>query len=131
MAESRARARIRKAVESRGFAVEDLEYEAPYYAGEMSGLAGGWALTLDRPYLERTFPGDDLYGFNVDELLATVDYWLPPSEPCDCDRAHDPIAAARVKGDPKKPTHHVSCRFHLKYRLRWWTDQDVEEARRG
>lgn len=120
MAETRARRRIREAVESRGYQVETLEWEPIYYAGEMEGDAGGWLVILDRPYLERTRPGDELYGLSVEEVLAAVDYWLPPAEPCECDRAHDPIAAVRVKGDPQRPTHGIDCPHHITYRLRWW-----------
>lgn len=124
--ETRARRRIRNAVESRGYSVLEMEYEAPYDAGEMMGYGGGWLIELDRPYLTNTWPGDDLWGFNVDEVLAAVDYWLPPTEPCGCDRKHDPIAAARIKGDPKRPTHGPECDHHIKYRLRWWPKSDEE-----
>lgn len=120
MSETRARRRIREAVESRGYAIESIDYEPIYNAGEMAGLAGGWSVELDRPFLERCFPGNDLCGFSVDEVLAEVDYWLKPATPCECDRSHHPIMAASVKGDPQRPTHGSNCRHHLKYRLRWW-----------
>lgn len=121
MTETRARRRIREAVESRGYAIETIDYEAPYNAGEMMGLGGGWWITLDRPYLERSFPGNELGGLSVDEVLADVDYWLKPDSPCACDlsRRH-PIIAANVKGDPQRPTHDPGCRHHIKYHLRWW-----------
>ena len=118
--ETSTQRRIRKAVESRGYSISEMEYEAPYDAGEMMGYSGGWLITLDRPYLENTWPGDDLGGFNVEEVLAAIDYWLSPSGDCPCDRTHDPIAAARVKGDPKRPTHGPDCEFHIPYQLRWW-----------
>jgi hypothetical protein len=59
---SRQRDRIRAAVELRGFHVKELEWES--LAGDVGdmGWPGGWTLTVDRPYLERTFPGDDIYG---------------------------------------------------------------------
>uniref|UniRef100_UPI001A7E0D39 hypothetical protein n=1 Tax=Mycobacteroides abscessus TaxID=36809 RepID=UPI001A7E0D39 len=60
MSETRARRRIREAVESRGYAIESIDYEPIYNAGEMAGLAGGWWVELDRPFLERCFPGNDL-----------------------------------------------------------------------
>lgn len=118
--ESRARRRIRAAVESRGYTIVSLEYEPWYNAGEMCGIGGGWSVELDRPYLERCWPGNELEGLSVEEVLAAVDYWLKPSEPCDCDRRHDPISACRIKGDPKKPTHGPECPHHIKYRLPWW-----------
>lgn len=121
--ESRTRRRIRKAVESRGYAIESIDYEAPYDAGEMCGYGGGWSIELDRPYVENTWPGNDLWGYSVDELLAHIDYWLAPVEPCDCDRSHDPMTACRIKGDPKKPTHGPECPHHLNYTLRWWRNE--------
>jgi hypothetical protein len=118
--ETRARRRIRLAVESRGYAVEELEWEPIYNGGEMCGWCGGWTLIMDRPHVPNCIPADDLYGFSVDELLAQIDYWLKPDEPCDCDREHSALLAARVIGDPPKPTHAPECRFHIPYRLRWW-----------
>lgn len=122
--ETRARRRIREAVESRGYAIESIDYEAPYNAGEKCGLGGGWSIELDRPYLENTFPGNELYGLSVDEVLASIDYWLPPSDPCDCDRNHDPMMV--LKGDPKKPTHGPECPHHIKYHLRWWAQHQSQ-----
>lgn len=121
MSETRARRRIREAVESRGYSIESIDYEAPYNAGEMMGYAGGWWVELDRPYLEKCFPGNDLCGRSVDEVLAEIDYWLRPSMPCECDRSHHPLVAGWVKGDPQRPTHGADCCHHIKYRLRWWT----------
>ncbi|KQR02497.1 hypothetical protein ASF72_10715 [Arthrobacter sp. Leaf141] len=118
--ETRARRRIRKAVESRGYAVKELTWQPIYDAGEMSGLAGGWDLTVDRPYLANTFPGDDLGGLSVEELLASVDYWLPPDEPCTCDREHHAVMRAGRINDPQKTTHDPACKWHIPYRLRWW-----------
>lgn len=106
--ETRQRKRIREAVESRGYYVDELEWEAPYNGGEMSGWCGGWTLTLDRAYLENSFPGNDFYALSTDELLADVDYWLVPVVPCSCDRSHSATMAARVINDPQKPTHDPS-----------------------
>ena len=120
MAETRARRRIRQAVESRGFQVKSLQWEPWYDAGEMSGIAGGWMLILDRPYLGSTHPGDDLCALSVEELLAQIDYWLKPDGECPCDRSHSADMAARLINDPQKPTHGSECRFHIRYRLPWW-----------
>lgn len=46
--ESRARRRIRQAVESRGYALVSLDYEPWYNAGEMCGIGGEWSCRLDR-----------------------------------------------------------------------------------
>lgn len=129
MSETRARRRIRQAVESRGYAVRELTWEPIYNAGEMMGLAGGWMLILDRPFLERTYPGDDLGALSVDELLAGIDYWLRPTEPCECDRTHSATMAAMLKGDPQKPTHAADCTHHIRYRLRWWGDSETHVSR--
>lgn len=102
---SRARQRITAAVESRGYKVKEIAWEPIYNAGEMCGLAGGWDLVVDRPYIKNTFPGDELGGLSVEEVLADIDYWLAPSEPCDCDREHNAMFAAGLINDPQKPTH--------------------------
>lgn len=124
---TRARDRIRKAVESRGYAVESLDWEPIYNAGEMMGYGGGWVLVVDRPYVANTFPGDELGGQSTDELLADIDWSLKPSEPCDC----DPVRPGRhpalgIVGDPDDGLHRPGCRWHLAYHLRWWrTSSDL------
>ena len=121
MSESRQRQRIRKAVESRGYGVESLDWEPIYNAGEMSGLAAGWMLILDRDFLPNTVPGNDMGALSVDELLAQIDYWLKPSETCECDLTHSADMAAGLINDPQRHTHGPDCRWHIPYRLRWWT----------
>lgn len=119
------RERIRKAVESRGFAVKSLTWEPIYSGGEMDGLCGGWALIVDRRYNDYTYPGNDLYGLSVDELLADID-WTLPHPPCDCANESDenpyrhPLVP--VLGDPQRPLHRADCPSHIRYRLRWWDD---------
>lgn len=130
--ETRARRRIRKAVESRGYAVESMEWEPIYNAGEMMGLAGGWWITLDRDYLPRTTPGNDLGGLSVEEVLAEVDYWLEPTEPCDCDQLSASGLNRRapnrpLKGDPQRGLHDPECKWRIPYRLRWWADETPGE----
>ncbi|WP_159794492.1 hypothetical protein [Puerhibacterium puerhi] len=125
--ESRPRRRIREAVESRGYRVKSLEWEPIYYAGEMSGYAGGWTLALDRPYVPNTYPGDELGGLSVEVTLADIDWSLRPSEPCGCypeDRpGRHPLH--RIKGDPERPLHEPGCRWHIAYRPRWWKDSST------
>jgi hypothetical protein len=119
--ETRTRQRILLAIESRGYTIESISYEAPYYAGEKMGMGGGWWITVDRPYLENCFPGDELGGLSVDEVLADIDYWLKPQTPCDCDLSvRHPIIAGAVKGDPQRPVHDPECPHRLDYHLRWW-----------
>lgn len=125
MSETRTRRRIRKAVESRGYSVKHLDYEAPYDAGEKMGLGGGWWLILDRPYVPNTFPGDDLGGLSVDELVAQIDVWLRPTEPCGCDQGirwgdHPRDPTHPLKGDPQTTLHEPDCRWYLGYHMRWW-----------
>lgn len=127
MAETRARRRIRQAVESRGYSVQKLTWESWYDGGEMSGICGGWDLYLDRDYLPNTFPGNQLGALAVDELLAQIDYWLKPDGPCDCDRSHSADMASRIINDPQKPTHGPECRWHIRYRLPWWPSTETPE----
>lgn len=120
MSETRTRRRIRKAVESRGFKVENLEWEAPYDAGQ--GYGGGWTVVVDRPYALYTYPGNEMGGLSVDDALADIDWSLRPTEPCACypnDR-RGRHAALRIKGDPEHPLHEPACRWYIAYHLRWW-----------
>lgn len=118
MTETRARRRIRQAVESRGYQLASLEWDPPVDGGEMSGLCGGWYGTTDRPYEGRTWPGNDIMGLSVDEALAWIDTFVIPPEPCDCGFDHNPLVP--VKGSPDHGLHLPTCRWHIKYRLRWW-----------
>lgn len=122
MSESRARRRIRTAVESRGYAVESMSYEPWYNAGEMSGIGGGWEVILDRAF--GTFY-NDFHALSVDEMLAEIDYWLKPETPCGCDRKHHAVLASNIKGDPQKTTHSPTCAHHIKYRLPWWSTESA------
>jgi hypothetical protein len=120
--ETRARRRIRQAVESRGYQIKELTWESWYNAGEKNGIGGGWTVVVDRPYLPNSIPGDDLFGLSVEEVLADIDYWLQPSDPCDCDRRHSAMTAARLINDPQKPTHNPGCQWHIRYKLPWWKE---------
>ncbi len=120
MGETRARRRIRQAVESRGYQVKELFWEPWSSAGEKSGIGGGWTVVVDRPYLEHSYPGDDLFGLSVEEVLADIDYWLKPPELCFCDLEHSATMAARIINDPERPTHGAECRWHIRYQLPWW-----------
>lgn len=123
MSETRARRRIRQAVESRGYKLVTLDYEPCYDAGEKSGLGGGWYGTLDRDYLPNTWPGNDIMGLSVDEVLCWIDEFVAPPEPCDCPEA----PSSRVSWGPTWQ-HVEACRWRINYWLRWWPKE--AEARR-
>lgn len=119
MPETRARRRIRLAVESRGFTLESLDWEPAFNAGEKMGLAGGWSGT--------TWPGNEFGGLSVDECLADIDWSLSPAEPCECRRPDGFHPLGRLKGWPSKVgMHDPGCQWHIKYHLRWWTDHGTD-----
>lgn len=121
--ESRARRRIRKAVESRGFKVLSMEYEPWYNAGEMSGITGGWTVLTDRPWEPNTNYGDEACGLSVDEVLAWIDCFFTPGEPCACYPDDRPRRSPLVPlvGDPERPLHEPACGWFIRYRLPYWT----------
>jgi len=120
--ESRARRRIRKAVESRGHSVLEMDYEPWYNAGEMAGIGGGWTVLTDAPLRPNTNYGDEVMGLSVEEVLADIDWWFSPPEPCDCypDDREGRHPAHGIKGDPRHPLHEPSCRWFIRYHLAWW-----------
>lgn len=126
--ETRARRRIRRAVESRGFKVLSIDWEPWYNGGEMSGICGGWTVLTDRPWEPNTNYGDEAMGLSVAEVLAWIDYFFKPSEPCGCypgDRP-DRMPMNLLKGEPEGVLHKPECHWHIDYRLPWWkpaTDQ--------
>lgn len=124
MSESRARQRIRKAVESRGCSVLSMEWEPWYVGGEMSGVCGGWTVVTDAPLHPNTNYGDEATGLNVEEVLADIDWSIHPTGPCDCPDAKDPRhrLGTRCHGMPRKPIHEPDCRWRITYRLPWWDD---------
>lgn len=114
MNETRARKRIRMAVESRGFTLESLDWEPAYYAGEMMGVAGGW-----RGYTTV----HDFGGLSVEECLADIDALLPTPEPCECQRPTGFRPLGVSKGWPARVgMHDPDCKWHIRYHLRWWTE---------
>jgi hypothetical protein len=121
MTETRARRRIRLAVESRGYKLTSLEWEPWYPGGEKEGICGGWSGTVDRPYMENTWPGDDIQGLSVEEVLAWIDEFIKPPEPCACTCTHYPLNP--IKGDPQTGLHVPECRWHIRYRMPWWDSE--------
>jgi hypothetical protein len=129
MPETRARRRIRQAVESRGFKVEALDWE-PIYDSGMDGPAGGWALDLDRDCFENTHPGNDLYALNVEEMIGYIDWALIPPSPCRCypdGKRPQRLPIHPLVGDPNEPLHAEGCEWRLNYRLSWWPESTVQE----
>lgn len=125
MSETRARRRIRKAVESRGCAVVSIEWE-PWSAGaEMEGIHGGWHVITDAPLHPNTNYGNDAHGLSIEEVLADIDWTIRPADPCGCypdDRSRHPLVP--IKGDPEHPLHESDCRWFIAYRLPWWPKGD-------
>jgi hypothetical protein len=121
--ETRARRRIRLAVESRGYQLASLEWEPPYVGGEMEGWCGGWLGTTDPKHLPNCWPGDEIMGLSVEQVLAWVDTFVKPPESCECTATHSPMIPLR--DDPQTGLHVPSCRWHIRYRLPWWEVSDV------
>lgn len=123
MAETKARRRIRKAIESRGFTLESLDYEAPYDAGEMMGYGGGWYGSTVEQIWPNTMPGNEFGGLNVEDALADIDWSMTPPEPCACDRPPMFNPRGGVKGWPSQVAmHDAECRWFIRYRLTWWRE---------
>jgi hypothetical protein len=116
--ETRARRRIRLAVESRGYQLASLKWEPWYLGGEKEGICGGWYGTTDRPHMANTWPGDEIMGLSVEEVLAWIDQFVHPPEPCECTATHSPINP--IRDDPETGLHVLTCRWHIRYRLPWW-----------
>lgn len=121
MSESRARRRIRLAIQSRGFTLESLDYETAYDAGEKMGYGGGWFGSTIEQIWPNTMPGNEFGGLNVEDCLADIDWSLTPPEPCDCDRPHGFNPRGGIKGWPVRVGMHDSdCKWHIRYTLPEW-----------
>ena len=124
MTETRARRRIRKAVESRGYHLVSLEWEPWYDGGEMVGLCGGWYGEMDRSPHPNIHPGNDIMGLSVDETVAWVDAFVTPPEPCDCPTPDYPTP---MQSQEPLWYHAVDCPWRLEYWLCWWAEQETPE----
>lgn len=117
MSETRARRRIRQAVESRGFKLVTLDWEPVSAGSEMGGSCGGWYGRVDRPTDDHTWPSNEVMGLNVDSVIAWVDCFFPTPEPCDCTSgvspfySHEPVSM-----------HDPDCKWHLDYWMPWWPE---------
>lgn len=116
--ETRARRRIRLAVESRGYQLTSLEWEPWSMGGEKEGICGGWHGTTDRPYMRNSYPGDEIMGLSVEEVLAWVDAFIDPPESCECDGPRFPMNP--TKGKPRRGRHDPDCKWYIRYHLPWW-----------
>lgn len=121
--ETRTRKRIRKAVESRGYKVLEMDWEPWGPCFEKEGIPGGWTVLTNAPLLPNTNYGDEVGGLSVEEVLADIDWMIRPTEPCDCPDSDMPAhrLGNRYHGMPDTPIHRPDCRWHIAYRLSWWS----------
>lgn len=122
MTETRARRRIRKAVQSRGHEVESIDWEPWYLGGEMEGTCGGWLVTTLRDFLPNTSPGNECCGYDVEQTLAHIDWAMPTPEPCACERPAHHFPLSNTKVALHKGMHDPECRWFIRYRLPWWKE---------
>jgi len=122
MGESRARRRIRKAVELFGFRLVSLEWEPITAGAEKSGPCGGWLGYIERQdggMIDAHWTGSPgrvgVAGYNVEHVLDWIDEFVRPVDPCVCPRA-DPVARQRAQ----LQNHTADCRYYLTYRLPWF-----------
>jgi hypothetical protein len=122
MSETRARRRIREAVESRGRVLTRLTWEPWGAAAEKEGIPGGWYGELQPVGTDtRAAIGigiDDVMGLSVEETIAWVDEFLLPPEYCGCTASHSPLHP--LIGEDERGLHGPHCKYHLRYRLPWW-----------
>lgn len=114
MKETRAHKRIRRAVESRGFTLEHLEWVPLSYDD------GGWFGSTVEPIRPQTIPDNEFYGVNVESCLANIDWYLRPPEQCDCERPAWFAPFIPLKDVPHVGMHDQTCRWHIRYHLSWW-----------
>ncbi len=125
--ETRARRRIRLAVESRGFTLASLDYEPAYDCGEKMGIGGGWVGTTIEKIWPNSFPGDEFGGLSVEECLADIDWQIKPTEACECARPTGFSPFGGVKGWPSRVgCHDEECRWFIRYHLPWWTEHGTD-----
>lgn len=116
MSETRARRRIRLAVESRGYQLVRLDWEPWYNAGEKSGIGGGWYGEMDRHVRANMHPSNDIMGLSVDETVAHIDHFVDAPEPCDCPNPDDFWLTSQTPVFRHQP----GCKWRLRYWLSWW-----------
>lgn len=75
--ETRARRRIRLAVEAKGYKLTHLEWEPWGASAEKSGIPGGWYGEVEPKYQEWGFPGNEIMGLSVDEVLDWIERLVP------------------------------------------------------
>ena len=115
--ETRARRRIREAVEARGYTLTRLTWEPWGAAAEKSGISGGWECQVSPRPIENFYGSEDFCGLSVEELLQYLDQFLPPREPCEC-----PKQDRSPTLEPFTPIffHTEACPYRIRYWLRWW-----------
>jgi hypothetical protein len=112
VSESRARRRIREAVERFGYQLVSLEWEPIGMGAEMCGPSGGWTGDIEGP---EGIEYSAVMGYNVEHALDWIDDWVKPVEPCACPKA-DRLGRQRAQ----LQNHTANCRYFLTYRLPWF-----------
>ncbi len=81
VAESRARRKIREAVEARGYTIHDLTWEPWGRAAEKEGIPGGWWFRVGPDPTPHGSSGLDWFGgLSWQEAVANVEEFLPSRE---------------------------------------------------
>src|SRR5678815_4529158 len=111
--ETRARRRIREAVELYGYRLIRLDYEPMSAGAEKAGPDGGWFGEIERADGLKEDPlssGDHaVLGYNVEHALDWIDQFVKPVEPCgDVWTTENALARRRAQVQ----THGPDCRYH-------------------
>ncbi len=124
MSESRARRRIRQAVELYGYRLVRLDWEPVSAGAEKSGPDGGWFGEIERAdgVVSDPLSGGDhaVLGYNVEHALDWIDEFVKPVEPC----GHSwTIENSLARKRAQVQTHPEGCRYHLTYSLPWFASE--------
>lgn len=76
MSETRARRRIRLAVEAKGYTLTELTWEPWGRAAEKEGIPGGWEGYVT-PVPAGLYGTPAVMGLSLVEALDWIDHWLP------------------------------------------------------
>ena len=74
---SAQRRKIQRAVEAKGYKLVTLTWEPWGASVEKSGIPGGWYGTVAPDYSDYIFPGNEIMGLSVADVLAWIDEFVP------------------------------------------------------